>query len=70
MSHNAPISHNILVGNALGAGRPNRGFPSGTDYLSESGSDRRVRGPYGSELPITGNLLVKQPFRSGSLGEC
>jgi len=58
ISYNALISHNHLVDNALGAGPTNPGFPDGAIYISNSGSDKRVAGPYGSSLQITDNLLT------------
>jgi Right handed beta helix region len=58
ISYNALISHNVLVRNALGVGPTNPGFPEGAIYISESGADPRVAGPYGSALEITDNLLV------------
>jgi Right handed beta helix region len=58
ISYNAVISHNTLVRNALGAGPQNPGFPTGAIYISESGSDPRVPGPYGSRFDITDNLFT------------
>jgi nitrous oxidase accessory protein NosD len=58
ISYNALISHNTLVRNAIGAGPTNPGFPTGAIYISESGSDDRVAGPYGATLRITDNLFT------------
>jgi nitrous oxidase accessory protein NosD len=58
ISYNALISHNVLVRNALGVGPTNPGFPDGAIYISESGADPRVAGPYGTALEISDNLLV------------
>ena len=58
LSYNALISDNTLIGNADGIGPTNPGFPDGAIYISESGSDPRVPGPYGTSLDITGNVLV------------
>jgi hypothetical protein len=58
ISYNAVISHNTLVRNALGVGPTNPGFPEGAIYISESGSDARIAGPYSSKLEITDNLLT------------
>ncbi len=58
ISYNASIAHNTLVRNALGVGPTNADFPSGAIYISESGSDARVPGPYGHRLDIKDNLLV------------
>lgn len=55
ISYNAAIQRNIFVRNALAGGANNPGFPAGAIYISESGSDPRVAGPYGTSLNITGN---------------
>jgi len=57
-SYNALISNNTLVANANGIGPTNPGFPSGAIYISESGGDRRVPGPYAGSLSITGNVFL------------
>lgn len=57
ISYNALIADNTLVRNALVSGPANPGFPDGAIYLSNSGSDPRVPGPYGSSLQVTGNVL-------------
>ena len=58
LSYNALISDNTLIGNADGIGPTNPGFPDGAIYISESGSDPRVPGPYGASFDITGNVLT------------
>ncbi len=58
-SYNARISDNTLVHNGLRDGRKNSGnFPIAAIYVSSSGSDKRVPGPYAMRLTITGNILV------------
>jgi Right handed beta helix region len=57
ISYNALIKNNTFIGNAVGAGPGNPGFPTGAIYVSESGGDSRVAGPY-STLEITGNVFV------------
>ena len=58
ISYNAAILNNIFIGNALVKGPTNPSFPAAAVYLSESGSDRRVPGPYGSVLRVSGNLFI------------
>jgi hypothetical protein len=58
ISYNASITDNTFVGNAVGAGPTNPGFPEAAVYVSESGSDPRVPGPYGSTLQISRNVFV------------
>jgi hypothetical protein len=58
ISYNALVKDNTFVRNGLGAGPANPGFPTGAIYISESGSDRRVAGPYGSAFLITGNKFT------------
>ena len=60
ISYNASITDNAFVDNVWGEGpSPDvSGFPSGAIYLSESGSDSRVPGPYGSTFAITGNVFT------------
>ena len=55
ISYNASIQGNVFVRNAIGVGPNNPGFPSSAIYLSESGSDSRVPGPYGTSFAVTGN---------------
>lgn len=58
ISYNAQIVANTLVANGLGRGPTNPGFPTGAIYISESGSDPRVPGPYGKEFLIAHNDLI------------
>jgi hypothetical protein len=58
ISYNALISHNNLVGNALGVGPTQPTTLSGAIYVSESGSDSRVPGPYGTTFAITDNTFT------------
>jgi hypothetical protein len=46
ISYNGLIADNTFVHNAVGEGPTNPGFPTGAIYISESGSDSRVAGPY------------------------
>jgi hypothetical protein len=57
-SYNAAILNNTLVRNALIKGPTNPSFPASAIYLSESGSDPRVEGPYNKELRVSGNVLI------------
>jgi Right handed beta helix region len=58
ISYNAQIKDNVFARNGLGAGPLDQGFPTSAIYISESGSDSRVPGPYGSTFAITGNTFV------------
>ncbi|MGH3276770.1 MAG: right-handed parallel beta-helix repeat-containing protein, partial [Streptosporangiaceae bacterium] len=58
ISYNALIQNNTFVRNGLGGGPLNPGFPTGAIYLSESGSDYRVPGKYGSTFAITRNTFT------------
>ena len=57
-SYNLRLAHNTFIRNALVAGPNVGGFPDSAVYISESGSDRRVRGPYGNTLAITANAFT------------
>ena len=57
ISYNARIADNTFIRNALGEGPTNPGFPTGAIYISESGSDSRVIGPYSNSFDITGNVF-------------
>lgn len=57
-SYNATILENAFVRNALRKGPTNPSFPAAAVYLSESGSDRRVAGPYGTGFRVAGNLFI------------
>ena len=58
ISYNAQIDDNTFVGNAVGVGPTNPGFPEPAVYISESGSDPRVAGPYGTAFDISGNVFT------------
>ncbi len=57
ISYNAVVRGNRFVRNGLVQGPTNPGFPTGAVYISESGSDRRVSGPYGGRLRIAHNYF-------------
>ncbi|HEX6444302.1 MAG TPA: right-handed parallel beta-helix repeat-containing protein [Streptosporangiales bacterium] len=57
-SYNAAVKDNTFVRNALVKGPENPGFPTGALYLSESGSDERVRSRYSKVLEVTGNVFT------------
>ncbi len=57
-SYNAVIVDNTFVRNALVKGPTNPEFPASAIYLSESGSDTRVEGPYDEALRVSGNVFV------------
>lgn len=56
-SYNLKLADNTFVRNALFAGPHLHGFPDSAVYISESGADGRVPGPYGNSLTITGNTF-------------
>lgn len=56
-SYNAVIRDNVLVHNAVAAGRGNAGYPTGALYISESGGDSRVQSRYRGAIDVTGNLF-------------
>lgn len=58
VSYNAQIDDNSFVDNAWGGGPTNPGFPTGAIYVSESGGDSRVPGPYSGEFQIDGNAFI------------
>jgi hypothetical protein len=58
VSYNLRLADNTFVRNALVAGPKLGGFPDPAVYISESGADRRVQGPYGNTLAITGNTFT------------
>ena len=58
ISYNVRIVHNTFVRNAIVDGPENPGFPTGAIYLSESGSDPRVKGAYGAKTVIAGNTFT------------
>src|SRR5262249_51419904 len=54
-SYNLRLSGNTFIRNALVDGPKLTGFPDPAVYISESGADKRVPGPYEHALMITGN---------------
>jgi hypothetical protein len=58
ISYNLRLADNTFVRNALVDGPHTGGFPDGAVYISESGADRRIPGPYGNTLAITGNTFT------------
>ncbi len=58
ISYNLRLANNTFVRNALVAGPKLGGFPDAAVYISESGADSRVPGPYGDTLAITGNTFT------------
>ena len=57
-SYNAAIVDNTFTRNALAKGPTNPKFPASAIYLSESGSDDRVPGPYNQALRVSGNVFI------------
>ena len=57
-SYNAAIVDNTFVRNALAKGPTNPKFPASAIYLSESGSDNRLPGPYNEALRVSGNVFI------------
>lgn len=55
ISYNALISHNTFTRNGLVEGPKNSSFPVSAIYISESGGDPSVGGPYSGKLSITEN---------------
>ena len=58
ISYNLRLADNTFVRNALVGGPKTSGFPEPAVYISESGADSRVPGPYGHTLMITGNKFT------------
>jgi hypothetical protein len=58
ISYNARIANNVFIRNGVGGGPKNNGFPTSAIYISESGSDSQVPGPYGHTFAITGNTFI------------
>jgi Right handed beta helix region len=58
ISYNARIIHNTFVGNGWVKGPTNPGFPTGAIYVSESGSDPRVKTRFRRSFRITHNRFV------------
>ena len=58
ISYNAVIEQNTFVRNGLKSGPKGHGFPTSAIYISESGSDHRVRGDFGSTFLIAKNSFI------------
>ncbi|MGH9101318.1 MAG: right-handed parallel beta-helix repeat-containing protein, partial [Acidimicrobiales bacterium] len=58
ISYNASIVRNTFVDNAWGNGPTNPGFPTGAIYISESGGDPSVPGPFSGELLVKDDILA------------
>src|SRR5215831_1234253 len=58
ISYNLRLADNTFVRNALVGGPRTNGFPEPAVYISESGADGRVPGPYGHILMITDNKFT------------
>ena len=58
ISYNAVIEQNTFVRNGLKSGPKSHGFPVSAIYISESGSDQRVRGDFGSTFTIAKNSFI------------
>ena len=58
ISYNLRLAGNTFIRNGLVAGPRLAGFPEPAVYISESGADHRVHGPYGDTLAITGNTFI------------
>jgi Right handed beta helix region len=57
ISYNARIADNTFIRNAIGEGPTNPSFPTGAIYISESGSNSGVAGPYSNTFEITDNAF-------------
>ena len=58
ISYNLRLSNNTFVRNALVAGPKLGGFPDPAVFISESGADNQVPGPYDHSLLITRNTFM------------
>lgn len=59
ISYNALISDNTIINNTWGKGvELGIGFPATALYVSESGGDSRVPGPYSGTFTVTGNVFT------------
>ena len=58
ISYNAVIEQNTFVRNGLTSGPKGSGFPTSAIYISESGSDQRVRGNFGHSFVIAKNSFI------------
>jgi hypothetical protein len=57
-SYNAAIVGNTFIRNAVKNGATGEDFAVPAVYISESGSDPRAPGPYGSSFDVTGNVFI------------
>jgi hypothetical protein len=57
-SYNLQLADNTFVRNALVAGPKLAEFPDSAVYISGSGADTRIPGPYANTLAITGNTFT------------
>ena len=58
ISYNAVIEWNTFVGNGIVGGPKNPGFPTSAIYISESGSDPRVKTAYNTRFLIAANVFT------------
>ena len=58
ISYNLRLADNTFLRNALVDGPKLGGFPDPAVFISESGADSRIPGPYGQSLTITGNIFT------------
>jgi Right handed beta helix region len=58
ISYNLRLAGNAFVRNALVDGPQVGGFPDSAVYISESGADSRIPGPFGNTLEITENTFT------------
>ncbi|MQA03041.1 MAG: right-handed parallel beta-helix repeat-containing protein [Streptosporangiales bacterium] len=57
-SYNAAIRYNTFARNGRVKGKESASFPTGAIYLSEAGSDSRVKTRHSAAFEITGNLFL------------
>ncbi len=58
ISYNAVIENNTFVRNGLKSGPKSNGFPTSAIYISESGSDHRVKGNFNGTFLIAKNSFI------------
>jgi Right handed beta helix region len=58
ISYNAKITKNTFIGNAIGAGKADPEDAAGAIYVSESGSDSRVKSAFNKTMLITHNRFI------------
>ena len=69
ISYNAVIEWNTFVRNGIVGGPKNPGFPTSAIYISESGSDPRVKTAVQHPVPDRGERLHRQLGRRDPVGE-